>query len=368
MEEHANPLNIPELLEHCMGFLRDLAPDLKASALVSHSWASAAQPHLFREVAFGSSKMERRWPRLDTILNTSPHLIRHIHRLYITCNIQSPPSIEMFAAICNFPFTRLSHVSVSQEATLSLPTAIAMQELLSLPTLTHVKIECHFTQPSIFRQIWDRCSPSVMHLDLSCTQAAINSILNHDIPVVSSVRLESLQTATIGIRTNRGGWTQTICPLNISGLKVLSIGPHKEIIRWQRMLPALGTLLALNLYIVDIVDLSLFPTLVLLRVFVSSTALQTALDIFSTIAPSSCIRKIVIMRSIFLASDVYQQLDSGLSDLPISYPLTVELEMDNEDYNHVIQFFPRLSSRNLLRRTDVDLHWFENFSVRSLSL
>ncbi|KAJ7144158.1 hypothetical protein C8R44DRAFT_759548 [Mycena epipterygia] len=49
--EPINPLDIQELLDQGIVLLHNSAPDLKACALVSRSWAGAAQRHLFRTIS-----------------------------------------------------------------------------------------------------------------------------------------------------------------------------------------------------------------------------------------------------------------------------------------------------------------------------
>ncbi|KAJ7144345.1 hypothetical protein C8R44DRAFT_143927 [Mycena epipterygia] len=168
MGQPPNPLHIQELLEQCREFLRDSTSDLKACALVSRSWACAAQPPIFRDVYItlsARSKNERLLSRLQEALRISPHLIRHIRRLEIC---PSNLSTESFSVIGNLSFKNLTHLAIKMAPELSLPSAIAIQQLLAVATLRRAWISCRFSEPSIFLRVWERCSPSIVHLQLHC--------------------------------------------------------------------------------------------------------------------------------------------------------------------------------------------------------
>ncbi|KAJ6555633.1 hypothetical protein DFH09DRAFT_1365663 [Mycena vulgaris] len=52
----------------------------------------------------------------------------------------------------------------------SLPAAIAMQQLLSLPNLQRVWTSCAFFEPSISYVKWDCCSANITHPEVHCLQ------------------------------------------------------------------------------------------------------------------------------------------------------------------------------------------------------
>jgi hypothetical protein len=241
--ERAHALEIPQLLELCMEFLCYMAPEFgKTCAMVSRSWASAVQVQLFRELSLKhSDPMHRVRSKLRT-LHTSPHLIRHIRFLTIDA---APESLTILAEVGNLPFTRLVHVSISQSSDLDLPIAMAIQRLFNIPTLRRVKLACDFTRPAVFRGIWDRCSPSIRHLDISYSRRAVQSMQWHsDVPVVPDIRLESLRLAAFKDDLPPG-----VYPFDLSGLKVLSIGAYTK---WNAILPAVQDVLALGCYMVRI--------------------------------------------------------------------------------------------------------------------
>ncbi|KAJ7144187.1 hypothetical protein C8R44DRAFT_865157 [Mycena epipterygia] len=232
------------------------------------------------------------WSQFKEVYDASPHLIRHVHRLDVDANRLS---IEIFLAICNFPFTHLDSAVLSCNA-LPQSCTLALQHSLSLPTLTHLRINCHATDPSAFALIWDRCSPSLRHLELAYQPKSSGEFdSSHHLP--PSIRLESLCiTTTDAVRD----WlTHTVCPFEFSGLKFLSMWPKMELLRSPQFAPALQTIETLDFLAAlngPSVDISLFPRLALLRISVYYVqAWPWMLDTLSTIVPSNRTFKIQIV-------------------------------------------------------------------------
>jgi hypothetical protein len=243
--ERLNPLSVPELLEMCLGLLQDAHHDLIACALVSRAWAAAAQPHLFRAVSMSSSK-ELLGPtsRLQTTsLQTSPHLIRYIHRLRIVSDVLCPS--DSLSPIWNFPWTHLTYVYIIETFT-SLPYALAIQQLLSLPTLQSVRLQLPFgsSEGAVFQRIWERCSPSVVHIRLFYSEAGATQSLYRDKELVT----HNVRPKTLRIGCNGSGLTsQNMAPFDFSRLEVLGVYGHTEFLRWQRLVPVLPAILALDI-------------------------------------------------------------------------------------------------------------------------
>ncbi|KAJ7495400.1 hypothetical protein FB451DRAFT_365902 [Mycena latifolia] len=195
------------IVEHIIDFLSDSPSDLTACALVSRAFVYAAQSYIFKEISVSSSSThspgtDHLWSGVRETLHRSPHLIRHIHRL------RPHPrrvSFETLSAICKFPFTHLNGVLCSG-IRLSPASAIALQQLFTLPSLRSVEIACRVDQPSTFLQIWDRCSSSIKHLDLTCYHRPIAALkgvhhwMNH-----------------------------TLCPFNLSDMTSLSLVSYTEV-------------------------------------------------------------------------------------------------------------------------------------------
>ncbi|KAJ7101790.1 hypothetical protein C8R44DRAFT_887973 [Mycena epipterygia] len=342
-----------ELVDHIMAFLHDSPADWPACALVSRACVHTAQSYIFRQICFLSAQSvnEDRWARFQRISDTSPHLIRYIRQLHIIDFAVSP---QTFLAICNFPFVRLDGASVHLKALVPSST-LAMQQLLSLSTLRRVQISCNSTSLQDFSQIWDRCSRSLKHLELTCYLKDSQGF--HSVQQSSSViGLESLALRSVGIRQ----WlTHTHCPLDFSGLRALSMYGNTELLASQRFAPALQSIQTLDLtpeFNKPAVDLSAFPKLTLLRICLSSGSWRWVLATLSTITPSSCIMSIIFVDS-FVGIPL-DQLDWRLSALPISP--RVEFGISPAKYARIIPNFPLLCSKNMLHRADDDPDWFQH--------
>ncbi|KAJ7110608.1 hypothetical protein C8R44DRAFT_883740 [Mycena epipterygia] len=223
-------------------------------------------------------------------------------------------SEETFLAIvCNFPVTPLDGTSVTCHR-LALSSALALQQLLSLPTLCRAHIKCYGTEPALFLQIWDRCSTSLRHLELGFGRRFSDGLLSTQ-HYSSTIRLESLQILQINrLAMQKYSNIQPFCP-PIEQLEVLDFTAHAE----RRM------------------DLSSSPP----------------------IAPSNRILKIILE---FNCDDVpLEQLDSRLSCLPLKHSAIIEFGTPPDDHARLIASLPRLSSQTIwyqLRLTDFNRRWF----------
>ncbi|KAJ7488327.1 hypothetical protein FB451DRAFT_1391270 [Mycena latifolia] len=331
-----SPLDIQELLDHCIGFLHDSILDLRACTLVSRSWVSPAQSRIFRKLSIGAEYRDpvpnqHVWERLHNILESSPHLIGHIHDVDLY-----PRSLsrETFAAVCNFPFTQLRSAYI-MPFRIDSAAATALQQLLSHPNLRRTRIVCHFEDPSNLQQIFDRCPAELNHIHLQCVTPL---------------------TAWPGSRLST--WlTQDFLPFDFSGLKVLSLSTDTAIVHWRSLVPVLPTLEVFDFVAGENhppIDLSSFRNLTLLRVCAQTAAAWwRTIDALSTITASHRIRTIVLRGNLDVAP---MQLDSILSELPMA---AAELEMTTQQYDFVAPNFPQLASKRLLRRTDLAVQWFE---------
>ncbi|KAJ7478546.1 hypothetical protein FB451DRAFT_185211 [Mycena latifolia] len=362
-----SPLRIEELIEQCIEFLCDSPADLKACALVSRSWTSAAQGHLFKEIAIGGLFSAVSWPQLQQILRGSPYLIRHIRCLQL--DTQGLPQ-ESFSAICNLPFTHLRQVTIYHTSSTN-PFGLAIQQLLSLPSLTRAKLVAHFITPSRFLQIWERVSPSIRHLKLYCYRHPSSPRTPRPIPDSRSapVALESLELPSLEYIND---WLlHDLCPLDVSRLRFLSIASfHEPLLRSAKFAAAFRTLEVLDLSLGKsdaMVDISTLPNLSVLRLCAMHAPML--LNTVSTIPASSRIRHIFIWRSSF-DRQWCDALDSKIISLPVERLPTLELGIDSilggPTIDNLEQYFPQLASRNLLRHSTASSNtWFEDLSGMS---
>ncbi|KAJ7117021.1 hypothetical protein C8R44DRAFT_791839 [Mycena epipterygia] len=343
-----------ELVEYIISFLYDSPRDWLACALVSRSWVHITQSHIFRCLSLRNpSSTRRRWAQFQEALNLSPHLLFHVHQLDID---DLGLSTDTFSAICNFPFTHLNGASVSFSY-LAGPHMLAVQQLLSLPTLCRVRLNCRNKQPCAFSSIWNRCSPSMRHLELIHDQKYREWLS----PTQSSpsICLQSLRLK-LPVRTVAASdWLkQTMYPFALSDLKTLSVFTSTEVLGTETFVPALRTIRFLDLmadFTKPRLDLSSLPSLKLLRISQFAGAWPWVFDTLSSITPSNRVSKIVIVGN--LDGTTPKQFDSQLSSLPTS-PI-IEFELGESAYAHMIPKLPLLRSKNMLSRANPKLQWFE---------
>ncbi|KAJ7112321.1 hypothetical protein C8R44DRAFT_985189 [Mycena epipterygia] len=340
MEDPARNL-AQELVDHIISFLHNSPADWPTCALVSRSWVYPAQSYIFRHIRFLSapSVNEGRWAHFEAISATSTHLIPHVRQLDI---IDLKVSTKTFMAICNFAFTRLDGVSIRLDSPTPTST-LAVQQLLSLPTLRRLQLSCNSTDLANFSQIWDRCFPSLKHLELSYYPNSLGGVRPTQHPT-SSIRLESLALRNASARI----WlTHPHCPLDFSGLRALSIHHNTDLLGSQTFALARQTVQTLDLapeFNTPTLDLSSFATLAVLRIRVTPRSWSWMITTLFTITPSSHILKIVFIGP--LAGTSPETFDSILSGLPIS-PI-IELEVNPIVYAGIAPKLPLLRSKNLV--------------------
>ncbi|KAJ7133325.1 hypothetical protein C8R44DRAFT_870731 [Mycena epipterygia] len=224
-----------ELIDPIIGLLHHSPDALRACALVSRFWVYAAQARIFRRVAFMSPTLagnERKWVHFQEALDASSHLIGHTHQLaaYIPDNRLSA---ETFLAICDFPFSHghLDGVSVRYDAIEPTHSPPPAHMVLSLSHLTLLSRHRSSTTP------------------LSAQHSS------------TPVCLESLQIESI----------LDGCPFDVSHLKALSVFDKKTYYYfnprtlWPPIKQSKSPTLRF-MFLPQIIDLSSFPKLVLLRI------------------------------------------------------------------------------------------------------
>ncbi|KAJ6515840.1 hypothetical protein C8R45DRAFT_220063 [Mycena sanguinolenta] len=182
-----------ELVDECLSHL-DYLTDLTACALVSRSWSSPAQRLLFQVVHLSrTSQCES----FESSLRSSPHLVAHVHTLGFRSDRSSELEAQAFANIYCFPFTHLAHICIGDGCSLCPEVVVALQPLLSLPTLRQVTLRC----PTTFRALWENCAPSIRHLDWTLFPPPTSgpSVQRHSSPPIA---LESLRLMNLDYLVN----------------------------------------------------------------------------------------------------------------------------------------------------------------------
>ncbi|KAJ7738544.1 hypothetical protein B0H14DRAFT_3610640 [Mycena olivaceomarginata] len=231
------PLNIQELLDHCLSYLHSLN-DLKSCARVSRFWVYAAQSRIFRapHIINGS------WNHLLEALASSPHLISHIRQLDI--QLRQPEATTTLSTVCGFPFTHVDSIVFMYNGVIDPFAVTALQHLLALPTLRRVELQCTFGTFHDFTRLWASCvsGSGIRHVALACTPHMWNMSHTHAtvfLPspqggegggiALQSLSLHSREMLDYNLLAHS-------CPFDLSRLKTLSIGWRARI-PWREFAP-----------------------------------------------------------------------------------------------------------------------------------
>ncbi|KAJ7106293.1 hypothetical protein C8R44DRAFT_886168 [Mycena epipterygia] len=332
----ANPLHIPELVEHCIGFLHpsDLESDLHACSLVNRSWVYAAQSRIFAEITLDSARyfsrtvdMTRRASRLLETLDASPHLIRFISALYIDMEAVKP---QNFLRFCNLLYPCLNSLYIGSSSDLPSEASLAMKRLLSLPSLVSFDASFTFAHGDDFLQIWEACSPTIKHLSLQSPVGKIQTPASSDIGLPSRKRsnLESLKFT----RLNDVQWwlDDSRFPFDFSSLKALSCGADTdEVFQGNTLAPALKTIEILTTSVLNR-DISSFERLTELSVPIPGMDSRSTFYTIRTIPLQNRVRIRVIKFRLISSSRIHRlveacrRIDREISVLRAQFPnLTV---------------------------------------------
>ncbi|KAJ6536251.1 hypothetical protein B0H19DRAFT_1382938 [Mycena capillaripes] len=321
-----NPLNVPELVDTCITHLRESRTDVRSCALVCRGWVYSAQACIF-EVAvlwrswWGSMDDYRRlWCQLLAVLASSPHLIRHIR--YLDLNLKALSYDGLMEQIARVSFSRLARVTVRSW---SMRAAPALTPLLALTTLRHKSKK---TLSPVFRE--------------GVPPLALRALEVHDMTGFISAWLK-----------------HDHCPFQFSGLRVLAVHSYPGILQWSKLRPALPHLEALQFWVRPHdgpVDLSVFPNLAFLALWIGKTEGPQAVSTLLTISPSNCLRNVALCASLDTGSCA--GMDSALSRILLHPGCVVELQPSPRRNNYV-RYFPQLSSRAMVHQESWDLEWFQ---------
>ncbi|KAJ7644055.1 hypothetical protein FB45DRAFT_1052880 [Roridomyces roridus] len=163
-----SPLEVPEILDQCLGHLLDHPDALLASALVRRSWTFPAQSNLFWHVLladyFGGPKvdLDRRCTLLLASLRASSHLSSLIRSFELSTECLSPKNLTALVST-SLPRLHTLYLAYTWPSELA---AKGMRQLLSCPTLKHVQIRCSSgDSPDIFQSLFESLSPGVTRME-----------------------------------------------------------------------------------------------------------------------------------------------------------------------------------------------------------
>ncbi|KAJ7508981.1 hypothetical protein B0H11DRAFT_1963359 [Mycena galericulata] len=392
-----NPLHIPELVEHCIGLLaenlygRTRRLTLMSCALVARSWVNAAQsallraPHITNHLLLDEDQSERRLVQFHETLHNFPHLTHHVRDLSLDVIVDCLITQTTLDNICALPFTHLESVSLLLRKDLEYESAL--QQLFSHPTLLRVKLDTTVYNLRFFADVWNRCSPTIRHLELFAWFSLWHPHWRRDDPTCSvPIQLESLQMAFardegLAYLKDADVYPWALYPFDLSNLKALSIRDQKGV-PVERFVKTIRVLDIYDTAGEQAIDLSTFPNLSVLRISLNESISPTMLSTLSTVASSS-IRTVIIDLDFYdrsqgyccsLSKSEYPMLDAMLSTLFVHNPPTIEFEVtvdQNSTHETVMKSFPALRARDMLRvvrrREDVSDTWWKDLVDSNLS-
>ncbi|KAJ6449397.1 hypothetical protein C8R47DRAFT_1204810 [Mycena vitilis] len=349
MTDAGNALFVQELLDHCICFLQDSPSDLKICALVSRRWVNGAQSLLFRSILINTS---HKCLQLQGISQSSPHLIRHLQRLII-----NPLSFteEAFSAVGNFDFPNLRQLYVYGATPYHTPTSIAsLQALISRPSLIHIIFQLDSAPTPGFFALWDRCSPSLRHLELYFFYAPSTPYQPREGRSLPPIPLQSLRIFMMW--EDVVDWlTHPWGPFDVANLQVLSVVNRPQEV-WRALPSPFRSIKALEFTAQGLgapFELSTLPDLEILRIQLFRGVTTQVADTLSTARPANRIRRLILTMARYIGAEECREIDVKLAEVLqiMDTPPTVELQMDAGEYEEYVLLFPRLRAQNLV-------HWF----------
>jgi hypothetical protein len=240
-----NPLAVQELIDYCLDFLHASAADLKRCALVSHCWTKTAQMHLFNRIVIGSpgysygdstflARAKTRCGLLYEVLASSPRLLGFVESLQIHLDTIPPDTLSSFA---NLSFTCLRRIFVSGNWMPA--SAIIIQELLSLGTLTAISISGNFASLSAFTNVLARCSTSVTSVSF-CSVRTPPSGVHTSVEGHPSDRRIEIGALDLWWSSGIHDWLNSSqCPFDFSNLKRLRLNENTSLPQWTAFAPSI---------------------------------------------------------------------------------------------------------------------------------
>ncbi|KAJ7677173.1 hypothetical protein B0H17DRAFT_1334423 [Mycena rosella] len=368
-----NPLHIQELADRCIHLLSDSELSLRACSLVSRSWVHPSQSHLFAEinleyaVAVSEASLIRTSRLLD-VLDASPRLVGYVLTLSIWLEVITP---ALFRRFCNLPYTSLTSLIIYHTC-IDLPsdTCVGVQQLLSLPTLLSVDLECPFADREQFLLIWKHCTANIKHLTLHCARIDDRRpapAVDPEFAVGPQIKLESFQTNNL--RDIQWWLDDPRCPLNFAGLKALYFSDGTDVLQRGILAPALQSV-EVVMSASQVGDLSGFECLTDLSLMVIHQNSELAFRTIATILPQSLsrLRAIRFRLTIYTNSDIQSartlfvlcsELDRRLSELRDTLPnlAIVHISTTSVPTPALTEWFfplldPGISVQWLLRRSE----------------
>ncbi|KAJ6533551.1 hypothetical protein B0H19DRAFT_1383587 [Mycena capillaripes] len=311
-----SPLDIPELIEHCVGFLLD-PKDLRPITLifrntVGHQWRERKRISIARKISH---------PHLPIAGNTQGGAAPR--RIYIDPVRQRTP--DNFLRICSLPLTRLRILYIAGGSNLAAQACLGIRGLLSFSTIVSFSIFCRFSCTEDFLRIWENCSPNLKHLLLGTSISGMQTPTPAEgIAVHDRITLHSLEFG-YGFPSDLEWWLDDArCPLDFSGLKALRFTRDTGVFRQRILAPALRTIKLVASNTLETVDLTPFEQLTEVETTIFSHDHAQTFETISSINGSSrpFVRAICfcLLPSPTLDIDTCLQIDREISEIRKHFP------------------------------------------------
>ncbi|KAJ6527902.1 hypothetical protein DFH09DRAFT_1328005 [Mycena vulgaris] len=363
MASFGSPMDVQELVDYCIDFLFASAPDLKACALVSHSWTQTAQMHLFNHVIIGSpgysygqtnlpSLNRLRCSRLFEVLNASSRLIRWIKSIQI--HLDTVPQ-DVLDILSTFPFVRLRRIVVT--GTWGARSVIeAIQELLSLGTLNELSISGNFGTLSEFMQVLERCSPNIKDMSFCSVRIGTRSV-SALIDLPPSERRIEVNGLDLWWSDGIHDWLNSPqCPFGFTNLKRLRLNENTSLPQWPAFAPSISRVEHLQFQPripgPSIIDLAPFTNLKSIEIFAEyKDDVSSALQVLSTMAPLNYIHtlRLRLPHTSIPDADLGAEIDTQIVALPLAHLRAVELVYGSAPRARMAEHLPFLNARKLVR-------------------
>ncbi|KAK7019110.1 hypothetical protein R3P38DRAFT_2783929 [Favolaschia claudopus] len=344
--ETQNPLQIQELLDLCITFLRGWGQDyqdLLSCALVARSWVAPAQASLFHT----PHVTNHRFMKIDRLALLFCETITAYPFLARELNI-----VEYFylqratiGKICSTTFPRLECLSINLSRITTWEGELS--SLVTLKTLRYLQLDVNESFPAI-SSFLSRFSPTIEHLDLGCRQWDGLLIETSVLPIkITSLKLDVQLWNAPPQRLDIG----FLYPFDVSQLRALEVVDAGSLV-WESIPDQ--TSQTIEILQLDLkskpVDLSRFPHLILLRVVLPEDDMSVLVRTLKTITSGHCLQTLIIWTGFCEpAPEKYKELDITLSSLPLDPFPKIQMESSfirprrEEDLKDM---FPKLVSQN----------------------
>ncbi|KAK7018165.1 hypothetical protein R3P38DRAFT_2715364 [Favolaschia claudopus] len=350
-----NPLEVQELLDHCISFVSYSTTDLVSCASVARSWAQPAQSNLFRSPVFDVSRAIEKFYHA---LEASPHLAAYVHELDLAFDHHG--ILPIFHALCGLHFPQLEILRLNFGKVFWHPDSPhrirQMLRLLASPRLRHVSLDVYWSGGASCAHMLSNCSPTIQHLYLYGGRWENESMTSDLLP--NSFKSLHLHLADFDSEFPRAN-DQPAQSFPFDSLNLEALAINGKSIPWHTIFKSNIQILSLeNLQGSTDLNIALFPRLHMLLLDIDRWALLDVLAMLRTIKSENIIRTVVV--SIYtdqtdeLVLNMWA-LDEALSSLPLTSLSAVEIEhiyWGREPLQNLARlrsYFPRLLSRNLLR-------------------